>query len=178
MSFWRHLAAILILPGLATVIIPWAIVSTSGGARIGWGLAAPFWWLPVLLGCAQIAVGLVLVASTISLFVRIGRGTLAPWDPTQHLVVRGVYRFVRNPMISGVLFILLGEATLVGSRALLYWFLTFFALNAVYIPFVEEPDLALRFGDEYLRYKENVPRWIPRLRPWRPPSGSTADRRP
>ncbi len=177
MGVWRHLLAIVALPGLVTVIIPSIVVSTTGSTRIGWELSGPFRWLPVLLGCALIAVGFVLVVSTIALFVRAGRGTLAPWDPTQRLVVRGVYRFVRNPMISGVLFILLGEATLAGARALLYWFLFFLALNAVYIPFIEEPGLVRRFGTEYLRYRENVPRWIPRLRPWQPPSGSMANLR-
>lgn len=63
---------------------------------------------------------------------------------------------------------LLGEGLLLGSPAILVWFLIFVALNAIYIPLVEEPDLARRFGDGYLGYKRNVPRWIPRLRPWDP----------
>ena len=67
---------------------------------------------------------------TISLFARVGQGTLAPWDPTQRLVVLGPYRHVRNPMISGVLAILLGEAALLGSPPLLVWFGAFFAVNA------------------------------------------------
>jgi protein-S-isoprenylcysteine O-methyltransferase Ste14 len=105
---------------------------------------------------------------TISLFATVGEGTLAPWDPTQKLVVRGIYRYVRNPMIIGVLSVLLGEAVFLGSLPVLVWFLIFFAVNATYIPLLEERGLAGRFGDDYLVYKRNVPRWIPRLTPWTP----------
>jgi protein-S-isoprenylcysteine O-methyltransferase Ste14 len=69
-------------------------------------------------------------------------------------------------MISGVLFVLLGEAALLGSPPLLLWFGAVFAVNAVYIPLVEEPGLGRRFGDDYARYKAHVPRWVPRIRPW------------
>ncbi len=78
---------------------------------------------------------------------------------------------MRNPMISGVLFILLGEAALFGSLALLVWFLVFFAFQAIYMPLVEERGLARRFGKANLVYKRNVPRWIPRLTPWVPGFG-------
>jgi protein-S-isoprenylcysteine O-methyltransferase Ste14 len=81
-------------------------------------------------------------------------------------VIQGVYRHVRNPMISGVFFVILGEAILTVSLPLFGWFLIFVAVNAVYIPLVEEPGLVKRFGDDYLTYKKNVPRWIPRLRAW------------
>lgn len=106
---------------------------------------------------------------TISLFVRVGKGTLAPWMPTQKLVVRGIYRHVRNPMISGVSCVLLGESSLFGSFPLSLWFLFFLLLNMIYIPIFEEPGLENRFGDDYKLYKENVPRWIPRLTAWEPP---------
>jgi protein-S-isoprenylcysteine O-methyltransferase Ste14 len=106
------------------------------------------------------------MAATIRLFVTVGRGTLAPWDPPQHLVVRGAYRHVRNPMISGVLFVLLGESLLTASLPLFAWFLAFLVVNSVYIPLSEEPGLVRRFGDDYLAYKRNVPRWVPRLKPW------------
>ena len=80
-----------------------------------------------------------------------------------------MYRRVRNPMISGVICVLLGEGLLLGSRPLLAWCLAVGLLNAVYIPLVEEPGLLRRFGDEYRIYRQNVPRWIPRRRPWQPP---------
>src|SRR5581483_11538139 len=121
--------------------------------------------LPVL-GGACICLGLVLMVATIRLFVTVGQGTLAPWNPTQRLVVQGVYRHVRNPMIAGVFFVLLGEATLAASLPLFVWFAFFVIGNAVYIPLAEERGLVKRFGDDYLAYRRNVPRWIPTVRPW------------
>jgi protein-S-isoprenylcysteine O-methyltransferase Ste14 len=157
-SFARHLGAVLLLPGVVTVAVPALIVSETV-ATFG-----PF----AVLGIPLIALGLALVIWTVRLFITVGHGTLAPWDPTSRLVVRGPYRHVRNPMISGVLTILLGEAALFGSIPLLIWFGAVFAVNAVYMPLVEEPGLSRRFGDDYATYKAHVPRWVPRLRPWKP----------
>ena len=112
------------------------------------------------------------MVATIRLFVTVGKGTLSPWEPPQRLVVRGVYRHVRNPMISGVLFVLLGESALTASQPLFQWFLIFAVINAIYIPLLEEPGLVRRFGEGYQVYKRNVPRWVPRLTPW---EGGVAD---
>src|SRR5262249_58180025 len=131
-----------------------------------WGSSRSPRLILLVIGIIGIGVGFLLMVATIRLFVRVGRGTFAPWDPPQHLVVRGVYRHVRNPMISGVLFVLLGESLLTASRPLFGWFLIFALINAIYIPLWEEPGLVHRFGDEYRTYKRNVPRWIPRLTPW------------
>jgi protein-S-isoprenylcysteine O-methyltransferase Ste14 len=158
----RHLLA-LVLPVTVTIVVPWLVLAGSGGT-LGWDLRFRLNVLVVALGCASIAVGLAFVVWTVSLFVRVGRGTLAPWDPTQRLVARGPYRRVRNPMISGVGGILLGEVLIAGSLWLALWFAIFAALNAVYIPLVEEPGLRRRFGDDYRAYAEEVPRWVPRLR--------------
>jgi protein-S-isoprenylcysteine O-methyltransferase Ste14 len=155
-SLWRHAAAVLLCPGAVTVVVP-ALIVLSTGVNIGW---------IGLIGLPLIVLGLLLVISTVRLFATMGRGTLAPWDPTTRLVVRGPYRYVRNPMISGVLSVLLGEAALFGSLALLLWFGLVLAVNAVYMPLVEEPGLQRRFGEEYERYRAHVPRWIPRVRPW------------
>jgi protein-S-isoprenylcysteine O-methyltransferase Ste14 len=155
-SLLRQLAAVVACPGLVTVAVPGLIVWWTGSNIEPFGL----------LGLPLIALGLLLIVRTIALFATLGRGTLAPWDPTARLVVRGPYRWVRNPMISGVLLVLLGEAALFGSRALLLWFALVWLVNAVYIPLVEEPGLQRRFGEEYTRYAAQVPRWIPRLRPW------------
>ena len=83
------------------------------------------------------------------------RGTLAPWNPPQKLVVRGVYRHVRNPMITGAHCILLGEAIFFRSWWLLAWFGFGLILNLIYIPLVEERGLAKRLGDDYHLYKRN-----------------------
>jgi protein-S-isoprenylcysteine O-methyltransferase Ste14 len=144
---------------MAAVLVPVLILSANG-SHIGW-------WS--VLGVALAGVGLLLMARAIALFAREGRGTLAPWDPTSRLVVRGPYRHVRNPMISGVMFLLAGEAAFFGSWALAVWFACFVLVNAVWIPLVEEPGLERRFGEDYLVYREAVPRWIPRLRAWTPP---------
>jgi protein-S-isoprenylcysteine O-methyltransferase Ste14 len=159
-SLWRQLRAIALLPAIVTVVVP-ALVLRGSGSELGpWPLAA--------VGVALIALGLALVTWTVTLFARIGRGTLAPWDPTARLVVAGPYRHVRNPMICGVLAVLLGEAALFSSLPLLVWFGVVFALNAIYFPLVEEPGLSQRFGADYERYRGNVPRWLPRFRPWEP----------
>ena len=122
--------------------------------------------LPII-GCVFICLGLALMVATIRLFVTVGKGTLAPWNPTQQLVVQGIYRHVRNPMISSVFCILLGEALVAASLQLFQWFLLFVVINAVYIPLFGEPGLVKRFGADYLTYKQNVPRWIPRISAWR-----------
>lgn len=171
MWWWRHLLAIGLCPGTVAVAVPALIVSRSGVSGLGWGLSGAFALLPVLLGVLLVGLGVVLVVWTVSLFATEGRGTLAPWDPTTQLVVSGPYRHVRNPMISGVLSVLLGEAALLGSIPLLAWFAVVFAVNAVYFPLVEEPGLERRFGAAYGEYRANVPRWLPRLRPWEPGRG-------
>jgi protein-S-isoprenylcysteine O-methyltransferase Ste14 len=71
-------------------------------------------------------------------------------------------------MISGVAFVLAGEAVALGSKSLFLWFTAFVLVNAVYIPLVEEPGLRRRFGEDYDAYRTNVPRWLPRLQPWKP----------
>jgi protein-S-isoprenylcysteine O-methyltransferase Ste14 len=96
----------------------------------------------------------------------IGQGTLAPWDPTGHLVAEGPYAHVRNPMISAVLAALLGEAAVFGSPGILILAGAFVVVNHGYLLLHEEPGLERRFGDEYREYKRAVPRWIPRSRPW------------
>jgi protein-S-isoprenylcysteine O-methyltransferase Ste14 len=165
----RHLRAIAILPGLGIVGAPATILVATDAVDIGWGLPGVLVWLPVLTGVALIVCGLLLLQRTIGLFVRVGEGTLAPWDPTRRLVVEGPYRHARNPMISGVLCVLLGEAALFGSPPLAYWFAAFFALNAIWFVVVEEPGLRRRFGREYEAYARAVPRWLPRRTPWEPP---------
>ena len=118
-------------------------------------------------GAGVMLIGLLIMAHTIASFIRIGRGTLAPWSPTRKLVVEGLYAHVRNPMILGVLIVLLGEALAAASWRILAWALVFFLINTLYFVVSEEPGLERRFGEEYRRYKMNVPRWMPRLRPWR-----------
>jgi len=81
-------------------------------------------------------------------------------------VLRGPYRYVRNPMMIGVMLILLAEALLLQSWGIAIWFVVFLLLNLIYLPRVEEKGLEQRFGEDYRQYKAHVPRWIPRLTPW------------
>ena len=145
----------MLLPGTVAIVIP-ALVVWLGGAEI-----AP---ITAVIGALLIAVGLALVASTVRLFVSVGRGTLAPWDPTSRLVVRGPYRLVRNPMITGVATILAGEALFFRSWGIAIELALFVVVNAIYFPLVEEPGLRRRFGAEYEEYRRRVRRWLPRAR--------------
>jgi protein-S-isoprenylcysteine O-methyltransferase Ste14 len=167
--WWRHLMSVLLFPVTVTIVVP-ALLVLPGGLRaphLAPGLTAAL----ITVGCLLIAAGLGLMLWTNVLFDRVGEGTLGlgnvMGEPV-HLVVRGPYRHVRNPMITGVLCILLGEAAVTGSGSLLAWFAIFFAFQATAIRFWEEPHLAGRYGDEYVQYRRNVPRWIPRATAWDP----------
>ncbi len=155
----RHIASILALPVTVAIVIPWLLLRSGTGP----GDAPP----PMrILGLAAASVGLVLAISTIRDFATRGRGTLAPWDPPRRLVLSGPYRHVRNPMISGMILILLGETLWFASPALAAWTAFAVVLNAVYIPLVEEKSLVRRFGQEYEEYRRSVPRWVPRVSAW------------
>ena len=164
----RHLASILLLPFTAAVIVPLWLLSREL-SRDAPPQILSVRVLVLTAGAAALVLGLTLFISTVTHFARSGRGTLAPWDPPRVLVVQGVYRYVRNPMISGVLFILLAESLLTGSRHVLAGCGLFLVINLVYIPLSEEPGLVRRFLERYRLYKENVPRWLPRLTAWNPP---------
>jgi protein-S-isoprenylcysteine O-methyltransferase Ste14 len=170
MKMLRHILAILILPGTVLVPVPIMLWLATDAAYPFWTLGFPLLLVSFVASIFCVAVGLTLMAKAISLFATVGEGTLAPWDPTQRLVVRGPYRHVRNPMISGVNFILLGESIGLGSWSIAFWFLAFFLTNVLYIRFVEEPGLVRRFGESYREYRRNVPAWIPRRTPWNPPT--------
>ena len=164
MMLLRHLLSVAALPFMVTIVIPvW--LARRNGVTVGVAASVPLLLLQVV-GVGVLGIGLVLFASSLRRFATEGEGTLAPWDPPRRLVVRGPYRYVRNPMISGVILILFAEALLILSRAHFMWALTFLAINAVYIPLFEEPQLAGRFGEDYEEYRRNVPRLVPRLRPW------------
>jgi len=171
----RHLLAIAILPGTVMVLVPVWIAQ-----RYGVALAlseSPGQAAFQLVGLAILAVGLILFLASLRLFASEGKGTLAPWDPPRTLVLRGPYRIVRNPMISGVIFILFGEAFCLLSPPHGVWAAAFLTLNLLYIPLMEEPQLERRFGESYREYRRHVRRFLPRLRPWLPgdqPRGGAA----
>lgn len=154
--------AVLILPGTALVYVPalvvWLTRNTTYAAQLmpktitGW-----------LGGFLFAGIGLVLMIWSMRLFVtRGGGGTPAPWAPINNLIILGPYRYVRNPMLSGVIFFLIAEAFIFQSLPIFAWAVFFFALNTVYFAKFEEPQLEKRFGAPYIEYKRNVPRWLPR----------------
>lgn len=160
----RHALAIAVLPFTAAVLIPVWLARREGlkialaTSSVGLALQG--------VGLVAAGVGLALFLASLRRLAAEGRGTLAPWDPPRALVVHGPYRYVRNPMISGVLLLLIGEGLFLRSGAHLLWAGTFAAINAVYIPLLEEPVLERRFGERYRDYCRHVPRLFPRLRPW------------
>jgi protein-S-isoprenylcysteine O-methyltransferase Ste14 len=160
----RHLLSILILPTTAVVVVPlW--LARDAGTEWTWPGGLPE-WAAAVAGAALAAIGLTLFAVSLRHFAVEGRGTLAPWDPPRRLVVRGPYRYVRNPMISGVIFMLCGLALGLRSAPHGVWAATFIAANLLYIPLFEEPQLEARFGDAYRHYCRGVRRFVPRMPPW------------
>jgi protein-S-isoprenylcysteine O-methyltransferase Ste14 len=149
-------------PGVVAGLVPWALT--------GWlGREPARWWAPLrFIGALLIAAGGIALVHAFVRFVIEGIGTPAPVAPTQHLVVGGVYRYVRNPMYIAVVATIVGQALALGQLSLLLWAV---AVSAAFVAFVrgyEEPVLAQRFGAEYDAYRRAVPAWWPRGRPWKP----------
>ncbi len=120
----RHLSSLL-LPITILIVVPWLLdlhpVLASG--------------IQLVAGIAVIVIGLYIMARTVAGFFQVGKGTLAPWDPPRKLVIVGMYAYVRNPMILGVIIIVVGEALAVSS-VLIFGFAVFaFLLNTVYFTF-------------------------------------------
>jgi protein-S-isoprenylcysteine O-methyltransferase Ste14 len=126
----------------------------------GTGILVPFGWI----GIIPLAVGFAIVLWCLWEFATRGQGTAAPFDPPKKLVVRGPYRYVRNPIYVGAEFMLIGLSILYGSLAILAYAVgAVLALHALVV-FYEERTLETKFGDAYAEYKQSVPRWLPRLR--------------
>lgn len=147
-----------ILPITVLIIVPFIIEKDISVKHLSF----------LLVGLLFMIVGLSLMIITITSFIKIGKGTLAPWSPTKKLVIIGIFRHVRNPMIIGVIMILTGESIAIESLKIFIWAIIFFVLNTIYFILYEEPNLEKRFGNEYKDYKKNVPRWIPKIKPFIP----------
>src|SRR5881396_2795381 len=151
-SVWLALRSLLwtiLLPGVFVGYVQWRFF---GLGRTQFDLTSP----TQLLGLVCIGVGVALLAACIFEFARSGRGTLSPVDPPRHLVVRGLYRYVRNPMYLSVTTILLGEVLLARSPALAaYWAVWFAAANLFVIAY-EEPALRQKLGSSYDEYARRV----------------------
>ena len=156
---------LLLAPGVVAGLVPWWISR--------WRMHPPLLDLAGLrvLGGLLVAAGAPAVLDSFARFARDGLGTPAPVLPTQHLVVTGLYRHVRNPMYVGVAWLIFGQGLLLGdARLLAYGALVWLAFH-IFVRVYEEPTLRRTYGAEYQRFCASVPRWIPRATPWR---GETA----
>lgn len=143
------------VPGTVAVYIPWGLRGSQPAAH---GVEA---WA---------AIALIVVGATIYFhtafwgFAAVGKGTPAPIAPTKHLVVSGLHRFVRNPMYIGVGLVVAGQAWLFHSIHIAVYLAIVWVIVTLFVRFYEEPTLRRQFGEEYDRYRAQVPRWIPRVK--------------
>ena len=155
------IVALIVLPFNVVVVIPCLVLYFS---RFNFILPT---LLQLICGCILLISGLILAFWTMILFNKIGKGTPAPWAAPKHLVIEGPFKIVRNPMIIGVLLILSAQALILNSAGIFYWAVIFFVINCIYFKVFEEKQLEKKFGQEYLRYKEKVPMWLPKINFWR-----------
>jgi protein-S-isoprenylcysteine O-methyltransferase Ste14 len=152
---------LVLAPGLVAGVVPWWLT--------GWDVESPVhYWAPLRgVGILLVIAGAAALLHAFARFVVEGVGTPAPVAPTEHLVVGGLYRYVRNPMYLAVGAVIVGQALALGQPRLLLYAAAFFAVTGAFVRVYEEPTLRRRFGDEYDAYVRAVPGWWPRSRPWR-----------
>lgn len=144
---------LLVAPGVVAGVVPWLLTDWD----------ADEWWLPLrLLGGLLIVAGVAVLLHAFARFVLEGLGTPAPVAPPERLVVRGAYRYVRNPMYVAVTALIAGQGLLLGQAGLLLYAAGLWAVFATFVRYYEEPRLAGQFGSEYDEYRREVPAWLPR----------------
>lgn len=151
---------LILAPGTVAGVVPWWLSRWRGDAPF-----AGFFPLRVVGGVLIIA-GALVVLDSFARFALQGLGTPAPIFPTRHLVVSGFYRYVRNPIYSAVVSLIIGQALYVGSFRLLAYAAVVWLACHVFVLTYEEPKLRATFRAEYDVFCAHVPRWLPRLRPW------------
>ena len=125
-------------------------------------IALPKWTMA--FGIPILIAGLVLAAICLFEFVFVGHGTFIHFDAPKKFVISGTYKYVRNPMYLGVLLMFIGYALLYHSLSVLLLSLLLFLFAHVVVVYLEEPGLENKFGDDYLKYKRSVGRWLPRIK--------------
>jgi len=152
---------LVLAPGCVAGLVPWWISR--------WQIRAPFPGYAAMrvIGAVLIAAGTLVVLDSFARFALQGLGTPAPVFPTRHLVVNGFYRYVRNPMYFAVVAVILGQAALFGDVRVFEYALCAWLVAHLFVLAYEEPTLRKTFGAEYESFRANVPRWIPRVTPWR-----------
>ncbi|MGB9367247.1 MAG: isoprenylcysteine carboxylmethyltransferase family protein [Xanthobacteraceae bacterium] len=150
-----------VAPMMVAGLVPWLVTH--------WEFQAPFGGVELMrvAGIALIIAGLPGLLDSFARFAVQGLGTPAPIAPTENLVLTGLYRHVRNPMYVAVVAIVLGQAALFGDGLLLWYGALLWLAFHIFVVAYEEPTLRQTYGAEYENYRGNVPRWIPRLTPWR-----------
>ena len=166
-SKYRRVLAVLgsalflvLAPGTVVGIIPWWISKWQVRAGLSGSLFVQ------LLGFLVLLVSILVLLDSFARFALQGIGTPAPVLPTRHLVVTGLYRYVRNPMYVGVVSAVLGQSMILENLFLLGYAAFVCFISHLFVVTYEEPALRRTFGNEYQFYCANVPRWIPRLRAW------------
>ena len=151
-------------PGTIAGVVPYLLTRWRARSPLPGGVPAR------TAGVVLVGIGGTALTSAFVRFVREGLGTPIPVAPPTELVVGGVYRHVRNPMYLALASAVLGQALLLGHGRLLVYAGVMAVPVTAYVRLREEPALAAQFGEQYERYCANVPRWIPRLRPWEAPN--------
>ena len=159
----KNLLFTVLVPGTVAVYLPLQIAQTRSPAS---GLTLAF-------ALAVLALGAAIYTWCVWDFATFGRGTPAPFDAPKKLVVRGLYRYTRNPMYLGVLTVILGWSALFGTADLIFYTLVVGACFHLFVVLYEERHLAAEFGSQYEAYRSQVARWLPR--PGRGPSGSAGE---
>jgi protein-S-isoprenylcysteine O-methyltransferase Ste14 len=152
---------LVLAPGTVAVLIPWWLCR--------WQLAPPLFdvFAARIAGVALIVAGLPVLLDSFVQFALQGLGTPAPAAPTEHLVVSGWYRYVRNPMYLAVVALVLGQGLFFGSVHVLEYGVAAWLVMQVFVLIYEEPTLKSKFGEEYEAYCRNVRRWWPRVSAWK-----------
>jgi protein-S-isoprenylcysteine O-methyltransferase Ste14 len=154
-------AFLVAVPGVVAGLVPWLL---SGG-RLGPPFLGGTWTR--VLGGLLVAFGLPVLLESFARFALEGLGTPAPIAPPERLVVRGFYRYVRNPMYVAVVSIVVGQGLLFGNLGVLVYAAILWVGFHLFVTGYEEPRLRAQFGADHERYCRSVPRWRPRGSPWR-----------
>lgn len=154
MNLLKTLIFTMLVPGTVIILIPRWLLATEHSEPIG---AFRF------VGLIPLAIGVAIYLWCAWDFATAGKGTPVVFDPPKRLVVRGLYKFVRNPMYVGILSILFGEALLFTSAYLFGYAVLVTTIFHSFVVLYEEPALGKKFGDEYRHYRARVPRWLPSL---------------
>lgn len=151
----RNLFFTIIQPGVLVGLVPYLYLRYTHRE-----IVPAAWEATHIIGAGLIIVGVGVAVACILQFATEGKGTLSPIDPTKQLVIRGLYRYSRNPMYVGVMLIMIGETLFWASLALaIYAVVVFIGFN-LFIILHEEPRCRRDFGDEYSEYCQRVGRWF------------------